>query len=1849
MPLDIQRSLAPAKPLTSGGFTSGNWSWLAKQAYDPQAAWQQASSTTRRGTLTGGPSLSRFLDMGNEQQWTVIKPTPPITRPILQDEQEFYKRQFGALDWNSIDPYANVDQVADQMGMLFGEDKNPLEFTRGAEQFLNSKGVDIFGTGEAGAPVRAADYALAFPIAVFNKISGQNILSSVPGSEGDPTDVYQRFHADPRYWDAISTGTPQELDTYARELVGRYTDPNANQYMVSQIRAQFDIDRNAMLGLSSGNESVDYKAYKVAPMVLKQLQRDGIEAVASTRGWTTPFGVGVGLVKLPFGSQMASFVDPATEDEKAAWLELPSALRRKILSDYGGVQMATEFINTLPLFSGLGTVLNIAKAGGTASAALYKTYDWSMRAAGWTMSAGLAAAATNWALEASWPGYSEFLGEAVDRARPISKSYLAGAVNTLGYWASGTYGAYGIAKVATRVTKTGAKLAAAGADIAGLPHPSIGLPEMVFYQDHFGGGPMSRAMVNVGLEEQGLKLSQQHLAMSYAQKVAAGHEVGMWDSITRGDPTGTWIDDLPSEERAVLASDALRGTTASRTHVAEMMFRILNLARQEDGLFQSEAARSKKAWAVAQARTIEHEIANAYEVDYGPAWVIRTTGGAFNEQSMREWSLAAAERLGLDPVKLQGSVKGEKRWLQAMRTIYHYEFDLRNGELAAAEASGGTTEAGRLSLVSQRHLFDDSAEEALAALRSEDPAAQAAMIQHIVRDTIEGQRWFDTEYQARKGMERSLANIEAEQLAQHIEDIRPALMTRRNLPALDNAAGDLPLNAFHTKLHDDGLWELAFKPVDENGEFVSYVRTRSGAAFQTSWMDYPMSSGEQIELGNRGLVGSKMDGIFRGFRTHRVTEFQRASLYRSLSSRFAFTPGQIEDFHAGILQIARDHGMQAQTVGALPVGLAGTGTAVADRTAALVKRVFGEGPYEARDGTRINVDWPKEIARSYRQSLRLNFTAGLTSQLKSRFGPVGRTAAYTSDVWYINLRFNLSPLFKLGEVEESMQLNVMRGVNPRGDPWTEALMSTAGIGNDYGPLSQELSTDQMLLGAQGAQSGVTQTTEMRQAASYIWHARNLPKTFDAQIARQALQARADEVANRIVGNLYGDNRPSPQAVFPDRRGQLEYRLAEITDAEGNILAGHDDEAIEISRILDGTLTDAEVRLSNHVGTELPNEEWSLDPLELGDGERAEGLRIKDKVDPNGEVFPEERGLWHATTNVDGVHESGLMSRLERIQRGDMATGLGSRAIDKRVSLTHDYHQAEVIAARVRLASAAAHDTATARDILDHFLPMYDDIYGEARALELVENIVMSTAIDVDRGVSVTREVFPDGSIRHFTPDELEQIIDGNFTGKGKYEVVQLLDRRLDPFDGANGFSDSNPVHFAGEWEDMLKVDPTKVGVVQIGVKKGARWYDGPDANEIQLESGDIWTMDQRILDQPLSDDREGLLRAIAKTTREDGTPIPSMKAYRDSAIAKLAAIDAANIPPQASRIEDVFGTPEHMTSLLEVEREAAIPGWRQKLAEEARSKAGRAWGTFRNPIPFKQHQATLLEIDLMKRGFRNLLEASGNDGVIEVMRTLNIPETEWAPFLVRDRELVAEFHATGDPAALQRLIEHSGPDARGRFDELYASEDWHALTAMWALASRTAADTAFGVHFFNPYRSAFERSINHPLLGAYPASWAYKVAREWALFLFDNRTFGGGALRLGMSPAVALNQITRSQNETFAQGNDEEWGQYIGRDGPLGSTFFVFNLLLPGDWSDIPFPLSRTLRDSLRGQMDVNRLADNMSRIGLFRDIRYATEMLGEAEDMVWGPEQDDPNKPWRPAKDRPTLKTSTLADAPSR
>ena len=405
---------------------------------------------------------------------------------------------------------------------------------------------------------------------------------------------------------------------------------------------------------------------------------------------------------------------------------------------------------------------------------------------------------------------------------------------------------------------------------------------------------------------------------------------------------------------------------------------------------------------------------------------------------------------------------------------------------------------------------------------------------------------------------------------------------------------------------------------------------------------------------------------------------------------------------------------------------------------------------------------------------------------------------------------------------------------------------------------------------------------------------------------------------------------------------------------------------------------------------------------------------------------------------------------------------------------------------------------------------------------------------------------------------------------------------------------------------------------------------GPDQFELQAHSDDVFVIDRRIDGEPLATDAEALLRQLRQVSDENGNPVPGYQKRYDE------------IVHETNRLRDESLNPDPVTSMEDIPEEPA--GMTRNLRERIRARTGRAADEFWDPVPGKETKMDRLTTQMQREEFPRVMAGTGLE---KVFVNMGIPEQARADFLVVDRDLLERWQASGSPDDFQKLIEHAGGvEDRLALDRFYASEEWDVISGLWRLNLKGASEEAFGVHFFDQYRSPLLRGMNHPVLGVYPAAWAIKTAREWAKFMFDNRMFGVD-LRLGMTPAVAVANITRSQQIAFAQQNPEYEGtlEEFMQEGPLGSTIFIFNLLMPGDWSALPFPLSRTLREILRNPTAIDPgdlLAKNVQYMGVTRDVRLGWEALNEIKDLAFPPEPESnlPRpKTWSSAPKRSTPK----------
>lgn len=170
-------------------------------------------------------------------------------------------------------------------------------------------------------------------------------------------------------------------------------------------------------------------------------------------------------------------------------------------------------------------------------------------------------------------------------------------------------------------------------------------------------------------------------------------------------------------------------------------------------------------------------------------------------------------------------------------------------------------------------------------------------------------------------------------------------------------------------------------------------------------------------------------------------------------------------------------------------------------------------------------------------------------------------------------------------------------------------------------------------------------------------------------------------------------------------------------------------------------------------------------------------------------------------------------------------------------------------------------------------------------------------------------------------------------------------------------------------------------------------------------------------------------------------------------------------------------------------------------------------------------------------------------------------------------------------------------------------------------AFQESSKAAFKTHYFSPERGWLERTINHPYLGLYPASYYWgKVVPEFARFLLA-RPFGLKA------PLAGLEATQRVQQAMIAaQATDPGFQQWMADNKDM---VYAWQLLLPGTPDNIPVNAPAYARHaaqrSLAGkpfqptQTVTSDLQDAFSNIGPARDVGVAVKSGADLFDILSG------------------------------
>lgn len=208
-------------------------------------------------------------------------------------------------------------------------------------------------------------------------------------------------------------------------------------------------------------------------------------------------------------------------------------------------------------------------------------------------------------------------------------------------------------------------------------------------------------------------------------------------------------------------------------------------------------------------------------------------------------------------------------------------------------------------------------------------------------------------------------------------------------------------------------------------------------------------------------------------------------------------------------------------------------------------------------------------------------------------------------------------------------------------------------------------------------------------------------------------------------------------------------------------------------------------------------------------------------------------MYHVTTNLPGVVNSGRLK--SRMELDDSQIGLGGGVFNSGfslVSVTYDINRARQIYDDIKFVTEIASGSVKAHDVL---FAITEKVYGFDESPEFYE-IISSRVGD---------ELYRKYLQNDVSWEEVERVFDGSFSGgKELYDFMTYLEGVITTWDGFNNeysedFSPMPSTGFTASFEEMQKINPTNVAILQLVARKGAKAEHVPEELELRFNSSDL--------------------------------------------------------------------------------------------------------------------------------------------------------------------------------------------------------------------------------------------------------------------------------------------------------------------------------------------------------------------------------------------------------------------------
>jgi len=207
-------------------------------------------------------------------------------------------------------------------------------------------------------------------------------------------------------------------------------------------------------------------------------------------------------------------------------------------------------------------------------------------------------------------------------------------------------------------------------------------------------------------------------------------------------------------------------------------------------------------------------------------------------------------------------------------------------------------------------------------------------------------------------------------------------------------------------------------------------------------------------------------------------------------------------------------------------------------------------------------------------------------------------------------------------------------------------------------------------------------------------------------------------------------------------------------------------------------------------------------------------------------------LYHVTTNLSGVIQSGRLKSRDKLEENQL--GLGGGALNEAphlVSITYDLSRARKIYDDIKFMVEVVAGTVPAHVIL---FSVTDEIYGFDES-PIFEEIIREHIGDKNW------KMYQEGDL---SLEEVEQLFDQSVSGgKEAYNLATDIESIVSAWEGeisnSEYFQSQSITGFTAPFEAMQNIKPNNVAILQLVARKGAKADHVPGEMELRFNPEDL--------------------------------------------------------------------------------------------------------------------------------------------------------------------------------------------------------------------------------------------------------------------------------------------------------------------------------------------------------------------------------------------------------------------------